>query len=100
MGTTTESDEILGATIVGDKAGEMISLFTLAIHTKIGARKVAEMIAPYPTQSEVLKYTCNQFNIHSWGGWEGLKKTNTPIMQKALAEGNGSIDAAIDGLAS
>jgi len=82
--TRRDTDEILGATIVGDQAGEMISLFTLAMHAKIGAKKVSQMIAPYPTQSETSKYTCNQYNIRSWGGWDGLKKTHTPAMKAAL----------------
>lgn len=82
--TRRDTDEILGATIVSDEAGEMISTFTLAMHAKIGAKKVAEIIAPYPTRSEIMKYTCNQFNIRSWGGWEGLKKSHAPIAAKAL----------------
>lgn len=41
--TRRDTDEILGATIVGDQAGEMISLFTLAMHAKIGAKKVSQV---------------------------------------------------------
>ena len=50
----------MGATIVGDEAGEMIGLYTLAMHAGIGAKKVAEIIAPYPTRSEAILMVCNQ----------------------------------------
>ena len=58
--TKASSDEILGATIVAANAGELISFFTLAIHAKVGAKVVADVIAPYPTVSEAMKYTANQ----------------------------------------
>ncbi|MCH9649491.1 MAG: mercuric reductase [Deltaproteobacteria bacterium] len=49
------SDRILGATLVAEHAGEMISEITLAITQGIGLGKIASTIHPYPTQSEIFK---------------------------------------------
>jgi pyruvate/2-oxoglutarate dehydrogenase complex dihydrolipoamide dehydrogenase (E3) component len=53
--------KVLGATIAGPHAGELIQLWTLAIatRTKIGA--VAGMIAPYPTLGEIGKKAAGEF---------------------------------------
>jgi pyruvate/2-oxoglutarate dehydrogenase complex dihydrolipoamide dehydrogenase (E3) component len=48
-------DEILGATLVADHAGDMIGEVCLAITKKIGLGAIASVIHPYPTQGEVLK---------------------------------------------
>lgn len=45
----------VGASIVGPSAGEMVSLWSLAIANKLKMSQVAAMIAPYPTLSEVNK---------------------------------------------
>ena len=45
----------VGATIVGEQAGELISLWSLAIANRLKMSQVAGMIAPYPTISEVNK---------------------------------------------
>ena len=56
---------ILGATIVGAQAGELITNFTVAVQSNgaIGAVEIAKAIAPYPTNAEAIKYCCNQYNI-------------------------------------
>ena len=41
---------------MSQNAGEMISFFTLAMHAGVGAKKVSDVIAPYPTVAEVMKY--------------------------------------------
>jgi pyruvate/2-oxoglutarate dehydrogenase complex dihydrolipoamide dehydrogenase (E3) component len=46
---------ILGATIVGPHAGELIGTWGLAISAKLRIGALASMIAPYPTLSEVSK---------------------------------------------
>ena len=46
---------IIGATIVGDKAGEMIPLATLAIKQKFKPTAFLGMIFAYPTESEIYK---------------------------------------------
>lgn len=47
--------EIIGATIVADHAGDLISELTLAITHNIGLDKIASTIHPYPTQAEAIK---------------------------------------------
>ena len=49
------SDRILGVTIVGAHAGEMISEATLAMTAKLGLGKIGGTMHPYPTQAEVLR---------------------------------------------
>lgn len=48
-------DRILGATLVAEHAGEMIGELCLAITHGIGLGKIASVIHPYPTQSEIIK---------------------------------------------
>lgn len=48
--------KILGATIVGEKAGEMIGTAVLAVKKKMPASVFAGMIFPYPTESEIYKF--------------------------------------------
>jgi len=45
------SSQILGATIVGERAGEMLAPISLAMQQKIPLRKFAAVIPPYPTYS-------------------------------------------------
>jgi pyruvate/2-oxoglutarate dehydrogenase complex dihydrolipoamide dehydrogenase (E3) component len=46
---------VVGATIVGAHAGELIPLWGLAIRERIGLGKIAQAIFPYPTMSEAGK---------------------------------------------
>ena len=52
---TTPRGVILGATIVGPHAGELITTWTLAIQQQLNIRAVAELIVPYPTLREIGK---------------------------------------------
>jgi pyruvate/2-oxoglutarate dehydrogenase complex dihydrolipoamide dehydrogenase (E3) component len=52
---------ILGATIVGAHAGELIAPWTLAINQGLNIRAMAEMVAPYPTFGEVNKRAAMTF---------------------------------------
>lgn len=56
------SDEILGATLVAEHAGEMIGELALAITAKVGLSKIAKTIHPYPTQGEVIKKAGDAWN--------------------------------------
>ena len=49
------SDRILGATVVGSHAGEMINDITLAIAAGIGLEKLGRIIRPYPTQAAAIQ---------------------------------------------
>ncbi|UPY35682.1 FAD-dependent oxidoreductase [Sediminicoccus sp. KRV36] len=52
---------ILGATILAPRAGEMIGLWGLAIQSKMKIGAVAQMMAPYPTMSEISKRAAGSF---------------------------------------
>src|SRR5580700_5615271 len=52
---TDRKGDILGATIVGAGAGEMIATWTLAIKQKLNIRAFAGLIVPYPAYGEVGK---------------------------------------------
>jgi pyruvate/2-oxoglutarate dehydrogenase complex dihydrolipoamide dehydrogenase (E3) component len=52
---TDRKGDILGATIVGAGAGEMIAAWTLAITQKLNIRAFAGLIVPYPAYGEVGK---------------------------------------------
>ncbi|MBT5855128.1 FAD-dependent oxidoreductase [bacterium] len=47
---------LIGATLVGEKAGEMISLAAMAIQNKQKVTSFMGLIFPYPTQSEIYKF--------------------------------------------
>jgi pyruvate/2-oxoglutarate dehydrogenase complex dihydrolipoamide dehydrogenase (E3) component len=48
----TASGRVLGATITGAEAGEMIALWAMAVKKKLTIRDIADVILPYPTLSE------------------------------------------------
>jgi pyruvate/2-oxoglutarate dehydrogenase complex dihydrolipoamide dehydrogenase (E3) component len=52
---TSNGGRILGATIVGVGAGELISTWTLAIGQRLNIRAMTEFIVPYPTLAEIGK---------------------------------------------
>ncbi|MEA3155050.1 MAG: hypothetical protein QOK44_2639 [Betaproteobacteria bacterium] len=69
--TVPGRDKILGATIVGDRAGDLIVEFVLAMRNSIGLNKILGAIHVYPTLSEANKYVA--------GAW---KRNHAP--QKTL----------------
>jgi pyruvate/2-oxoglutarate dehydrogenase complex dihydrolipoamide dehydrogenase (E3) component len=56
------TDTILGATIVGHNAGELICEFTLAMTNKLGLKAIAATIHPYPTYSEGVRKSADAWN--------------------------------------
>jgi pyruvate/2-oxoglutarate dehydrogenase complex dihydrolipoamide dehydrogenase (E3) component len=48
-------DKILGATIVGAEAGELIAPIALAMSSRLGIRALTGPMLPYPTRGEILK---------------------------------------------
>lgn len=52
---TTKNGRVLGASILGAHAGELILPWVMAVSGGIKASKLAGLIAPYPTRSEVTK---------------------------------------------
>jgi len=57
------TEQILGGTIVARHAGEMISELTLAIVGKIGLKKLASVIHPYPTQADAIRRAAFAYNM-------------------------------------
>lgn len=56
------TDEIVGATIVAEHAGDMISELTLAMKGGLGLGTVGAAIHPYPTQAEAIRKTGDLYN--------------------------------------
>ena len=65
--TPPGKDTILGATIVGSHAGELLSEYVLAMKYKIGLNKILGTIHSYPTMAEANKFAA--------GNW---KRANKP----------------------
>jgi pyruvate/2-oxoglutarate dehydrogenase complex dihydrolipoamide dehydrogenase (E3) component len=59
----TPRGRILGATIVGLNAGELILPWALAISQKLGIGAMAGVVAPYPTLSELGKRAAGSFYL-------------------------------------
>ncbi|NGN96872.1 dihydrolipoyl dehydrogenase [Grimontia sp. S25] len=55
--TPKGKDKILGVTIVGSHAGDLLAEFTLAMRHGLGLNKILGTVHPYPTMSEATKYT-------------------------------------------
>ncbi len=68
-------DTILGATIVGAHAGELLAEYTLAMKHKLGLNKILGTVHPYPTMAEANKFAA--------GNW---KKTHKPEKLLAFVE--------------
>lgn len=58
------SSQILGATIVGPRAGEMILQISTAMLGKIPLRKLSALIHPYPTYSGAIRKAADQWLTH------------------------------------
>ncbi|MBP6785872.1 MAG: FAD-containing oxidoreductase, partial [Verrucomicrobiales bacterium] len=56
------SDEIVGATVVANNAGDMIGSLSMAMTQKIGLGSVANVIHPYPTQGEAVRKVGDLYN--------------------------------------
>lgn len=72
--TRKGTDEIVGATIVAENAGDLISEITVAMTNKLGLSKIGGTIHPYPTQAEAIRRLGDQLN----------RTRLTPIARKVL----------------
>jgi pyruvate/2-oxoglutarate dehydrogenase complex dihydrolipoamide dehydrogenase (E3) component len=61
--TAKGSDRILGATIIGAHAGEILAEVTFAMKHQMGLRKILQTIHPYPTWAEANKYAAGQYGL-------------------------------------
>jgi pyruvate/2-oxoglutarate dehydrogenase complex dihydrolipoamide dehydrogenase (E3) component/uncharacterized membrane protein YdjX (TVP38/TMEM64 family) len=59
--TRSGSDRILGVTIVGAQAGELLAEFVLAMKQNIGLNRILGTIHVYPTLAEANKYAAGQW---------------------------------------
>lgn len=73
--TAPGKDRILGATIVGEHAGDLLAEFVLAMKHGIGLNKILGTIHTYPTMAEANKYVA--------GNW---KRAHAPQRLLAWAE--------------
>lgn len=58
---TDRSGRILGASIVGEQAGELIQMWSLAVSQKMPVKAMAGWISPYPTLSEINRRAALKF---------------------------------------
>lgn len=54
--TKKGTDEILGATIVGGPAGDLISMLTSFMFNNLGLSKIGASVYAYPTYAEGIKH--------------------------------------------
>jgi pyruvate/2-oxoglutarate dehydrogenase complex dihydrolipoamide dehydrogenase (E3) component len=67
---TDRKGRVLGATIVGAAAGEMITVWTLAISEGLNIRAFAGIVVPYPTLAETGKRAAmTYFTPHLTSSW-------------------------------
>ena len=59
--TVPNKDRILGVTIVGEHAGDILPEFVLAMNTGLGLNKVLGSIHTYPTWAEANKYAAGEW---------------------------------------
>tara|TARA_B110000046_G_scaffold186044_1_gene231825 strand:- start:39136 stop:41262 length:2127 start_codon:yes stop_codon:yes gene_type:complete len=59
--TAAGSDRIIGATILGPQAGELITEFVTAMKHNLGLNKILATIHSYPTLSEANKYVAGEW---------------------------------------
>jgi dihydrolipoamide dehydrogenase len=95
--TVPGKDKILGATIVGDHAGDLIAEYVAAMRHGFGMNKILSTIHIYPTLAEANKYAAGEWKrahaperalrwlerFHAWrrgAGW------GRPVQQGAEAE--------------
>jgi len=56
------TDTIIGATIVGENAGDMISEVSVAMRSNMGLKALSSVIHPYPTEADAIRIAAGSFN--------------------------------------
>jgi len=81
--TPPGSDKILGVTIVGSHAGDIISEFVLAMRNGLGLSKILGTVHIYPTQAEANKFAAGNWRkahlserLLQLSGWFNRSKTS------------------------
>lgn len=75
------SGRVLGANIIGDRAGEIISLFTLAIDKKVSLWSLRRLIFAYPTYSLIVQKAGDFFLTEQL---RNLKKDSWYLIKKHM----------------
>jgi pyruvate/2-oxoglutarate dehydrogenase complex dihydrolipoamide dehydrogenase (E3) component len=65
---TTAKGKIVGVTIVGAQAGELIAMWVLAVARNLNLRDVMDLVLPYPTLSEIGKHAAIDYFTPSLTG--------------------------------
>jgi pyruvate/2-oxoglutarate dehydrogenase complex dihydrolipoamide dehydrogenase (E3) component len=65
---TTAKGKIVGVTIVGAQAGELIAMWILAVARNLNLRDVMDLVLPYPTLSEIGKHAAIDYFTPSLTG--------------------------------
>ena len=63
------SDQILGATVVGARAGELVALYTLAIRERLGLRRLMSMMIAYPGWADAGRAAASQWQRDQAPSW-------------------------------
>ncbi|UXI02502.1 FAD-dependent oxidoreductase [Photobacterium sp. TY1-4] len=95
--TPKGKDTILGATIVGTGAGELLAEFTLAMRHGLGLNKILGTVHPYPTMSEAAKYTAGVWKqanapqtllawVEKYHRWMRRDRAGTETSKRTLSE--------------
>ncbi|HKJ94206.1 MAG TPA: mercuric reductase [Gammaproteobacteria bacterium] len=73
--TRRGTDQIVGATVVGAQAGDLIAHLTFAMTHGLGLKALGATIHPYPTHGEAIRKLGDQYN----------RRRLTPMVAKAMA---------------
>ncbi len=68
--TPLGSDKILGVTIVGQHAGDLIAEFVFAMRHKLGLNKILSTIHIYPTRMEAVKFAAGKWKKATTKPWQ------------------------------
>jgi pyruvate/2-oxoglutarate dehydrogenase complex dihydrolipoamide dehydrogenase (E3) component len=60
--TRRGTNDIIGATVAGNHAGEIIGTLSLAMRHRLTLRQIADTVFPYPTYTEAIKKVADQYN--------------------------------------
>lgn len=72
------TDKILGSTIVGGPAGDMICSVAQAMYNKVGLGTFGAVVHPYPTFAEAFKALTSQYNMKK------LSSTSKSVLRTVL----------------
>lgn len=87
--TVPGKDKILGATIVGEQAGDLIAEYVMAMKHNLGLNKILGTIHIYPTLAEMNKYAAGEWKrahkpekllnwVEKFHRWQRGDKSNRP----------------------